>query len=233
VDPQRIPEALDRARRPGPPRLEVLEGGGGRPRAVGLVPGSFDPMTVGHAAVAEALDADLALLAYSPATLAKEAGPGGQPEPPLLAEVDRIASLVAYAAGRRQVGVALSSHGLLADQAEAAARAFPGSRLVFGVGSDKVVQLLDPSWYGDRDAALDRLFALAEVAYAVRAGDRERVDRAVAAGGRWRPRLRPLSVGPDVSAVSSRAVRAAIRRGDDVSAAVPPEVLPFVRTPEG
>jgi nicotinamide-nucleotide adenylyltransferase len=233
VDPDRIREALDRSRQTGHPRLEVLEDGGVRPPAVGLVPGSFDPMTVAHAALAEALDTDLVLFLYSPATLAKEGGPGGEPEPPLLSEVDRVASLLAYAAVRRRRGVAVCSHGLLADQAEAAARALPGARVVFGVGSDKVIQIFDPSWYRDRDAALDRLFTLAEVAFAIRSGDRERVDRALAASGRWRPRLRPLPADPAVSAVSSRTVRAALRRGEDVSSVVPGEVLPFVTPGEG
>jgi nicotinic acid mononucleotide adenylyltransferase len=233
VDPDRIREALDRARKPGSPRLEVLEDGAVRPPAVGLVPGSFDPLTWAHAALADALDTDLVLLVYSPATLAKEVGPGGEPEPPLLSEDDRIASLLAYAAGRRRLGVALCSHGLLADQAEAAASAFPGARLVFGVGSDKVIQIFDPSWYRDRDAALDRLFTLAEVAYAIRSGDQERVGRALAANGRWRLRLRPLPADPAVSVVSSRTVRAAVRRGEEVSSVVPGEVLPFVTPGEG
>jgi nicotinic acid mononucleotide adenylyltransferase len=129
--------------------------------------------------------------------------------------------------------VALCSHGLLADQASAAAEAFPNARLVFGVGSDKVVQVLDPRWYDDRDRALDRLFVRAEVAYAMRSGDQERVARALAAAGRWRARIRFLVVDASLAALSSRAVRVALRRGEDVSSLVPGEVLPFVRRAGG
>jgi nicotinic acid mononucleotide adenylyltransferase len=226
-----IRAALDRARAPGAPRLEVL---GVRPAApvVGLVPGSFDPMTVAHAALALALPAGEVLFVYSPATLPKQMGPGGEPEPPLLAEEDRVASVLAYCEDRPELGVALCSHGLLADQAEAAGGAFPGAGLLFGVGSDKIAQLLDWRWYADRDASLDSLFSRAEVAFAVRAGDEGRVDRILAAS-RWKGKIRSLAVDRSVAVVSSRAVRAAVRRGEDVRGSVPPEVLPFLSRGEG
>jgi nicotinamide-nucleotide adenylyltransferase len=195
---------------------------------VGLVPGSFDPMTVAHAALALALPAGAVLFVYSPATLPKEAGPGGGPEPPLLPQEDRVASVLAYCADRPWLGVALCSHGLLADQAAAAGEAFPGADLLFGVGSDKLIQLFDRKWYRDRDASLDVLFSRAGVAYAVRAGDEERVEQARAGGGRWAAKVRSLPVDPGVAALSSRAVRAALRRGEDVRGSVPAEILPFL-----
>jgi nicotinamide-nucleotide adenylyltransferase len=227
VDRGRIREVLDRARRPGPPRLEVLDGSPSE-GVVGLVPGSFDPMTVAHVGLAEAMDADLALFLYSPATLQKETGPGGSPEPPLLSEEDRVASVLAVVGPRPGRGVAVCSHGLLADQAEAAARAFPRAALVFGVGSDKIRQLLDPRWYRDRDTDLSRLFSLAEVAFAVRSGD-DGPDPVEAAGAPWGSRIRRLDLDPRLAGISSRAVRAALRRGQDVTDVVPAEVLPFLR----
>jgi hypothetical protein len=168
------------------------------------------------------------LLVWSPATLPKEAGPGGAPAAPLFEPEERIASLLAYGAARLNVAVALCSHGLYSDQAEAAAAAFPGARLVFGLGSDKLRQLFDPRWYRDRDAALARLFAVADVAYAVRAGDEAAVGELLAGEDRWRPRLRRLHLDPVVAGVSSRSVRRDLRRGADVTALVPDQVLPFV-----
>lgn len=228
MDAAAIREALDRAGRPGPPRLEVLGPEPGAVSALGLVPGSFDPMTIAHAGLVEALAADAVLLVCSPATLAKESGPGGTPSEPLLAPTQRVASLLAYARRRPAVGVALCSHGLYADQAVAAADAFPGMRLVFGMGSDKVLQLFDPAWYEDRDAALERLFSLAEVRYAVRRGDEGRLAAALAEEPRWAGSLRALKLPPGAAGVSSRSVREGLRRGADVTPLVPEEVRPFL-----
>jgi nicotinic acid mononucleotide adenylyltransferase len=223
-----IVRALDRIRLPGRPRLEVL-GDAGPVDMLGLVPGSFDPITVAHAALADALDAELTLFVYSPRTLPKEPGV----EPPLLEKRDRVASLLAYCAARPRRGVALASHGRLVDQAEAAAVAFPGASLVFGVGSDKVAQVLDPRWYEDPQADLRRLFTLAEIRYGVRAEDTSRIEEVVRAAGPWRSRIRPLDLPGEVVSLSSRAVRAALRRGDEVDALVPAEVRPFLRSGGG
>jgi len=217
--------AIDRAARPGRPRLEVLGVWPPAAGSVGLVAGSFDPMTVAHAALAEALGTDLTLLVWSPATLPKEAGPGGNPSPPLLEREDVLASLLAWCHSRAWARVAVCSHGLLADQVEAAAVSFPRARLVLGMGSDKILQLLDPRWYQDRDAVLGHLFERAEVAVAARTGHAMDV---VVAETRWSDRINTLRLPVGLAAISSRAVREAVRRGEDVSAAVAPEILPFV-----
>jgi nicotinamide-nucleotide adenylyltransferase len=234
VNRAEIGAALERARRAEAPRLEALGPTlAADPPTLGLVSGSFDPMTVAHAGLARALETDLTLLVYSPATLPKEAGPAGPKHPPLMSEEDRVASLLAWCGGRPGMAVALCSHGLYADQAEAAAVAFPRSAVVLGVGSDKVMQLFDPRWYEDRDAELHRLFSRAQVAYAVRAGDEDRLRACLEQNARWTDRLRRLDLPPQVAVVSSRAVRAAVARDEDVSASVPPEILPFVRSPAG
>lgn len=124
--------------------------------------------------------------------------------------------------------VAVCSHGLYVDQATATAAAFPGSEIVVGLGSDKVRQLFDASWYRDPDAALTRLFRVARVAYATRGSDRERVRELLDRAGRWRARLAPLVLPPGVGAVSSSEVRRRLRRGADVSALVPEEVRPYL-----
>ena len=235
-------ELVDRLRREGPPRLELLTPAPAlAPRVVGLLSGSFDPPTVAHAALASGLlDAgcDLVLLVWSVRTMPKEAAPGGEPTPPLLDEDARLDCLLAMAAARGGVGVALSSHGLIAEQAEAAARRFPGARLVVGMGSDKVLQLLDPRWYDDRTAALDRLTGLATVAYAARAGQEEAVAEVLARpeNAPWRRSFADLGLPSGVADVSSREVRGRLRAGAEVSHLLPPEVAEsagyFLR-PEG
>jgi nicotinamide-nucleotide adenylyltransferase len=215
-----------------------------RPAVVGLLSGSFDPPTVAHQALARGLvgiGCDLVLFVWSVRTLPKESAPGGDPSPPLLDVAARLECLAAlsegpeYPEGCLGLGVALSSHGLIAEQAEAAARRFPGARLVAGMGSDKVLQLLDPRWYEDRPAALDHLSGLATIAYAARAGEEEMVDVILAdpANARWRHAFGQLDCDPAVAAVSSREVRRRLRAGEDVSGLVPPEVLPFLRRHAG
>jgi nicotinic acid mononucleotide adenylyltransferase len=224
MDRRGLTAAIARVRRPGGPRLELLGDPPPQVRAVGLVAGSFDPMTEAHAAIAAALGLGLTLLVWSPVTLPKEHGPGGDPSPPLLRPEDVLASLAAWCAPRPWARAAVCSHGLLADQLEAAEASFPGIRVVLGMGSDKVRQLLDPRWYPDRDRVLDRMFVRAEVAVAVRAG-----HPPPTVPPRWSGRIRTLELPAELSTISSRAVRGAVRRREDVSAVVPSEILPFVR----
>jgi nicotinate-nucleotide adenylyltransferase len=227
----RVGRALARMEEPGPPRIEVLwPYTPGSPRRVGLLSGSFDPMTIAHAALADALarSADLVLFLYASRTLPKEAGPGGEPGDPLLSPRDRVASLLAYCRSRPGLGVAICSHGLYADQAEAAAARFSGADIVFAVGSDKLVQLADPAWYGNRDAALGRLFGLSRVAYAVRPGQDERLPAALVELDRWKDRIEALSLPSEVAGLSSREVREQVARGRDVADLVPAEVRPFI-----
>jgi nicotinic acid mononucleotide adenylyltransferase len=229
VDRDAISGALLRLLRPGPPRLEVLEGGGPA-RRVGIVPGSFDPMTEAHAALAMALRdrrCDLVLLVYSPRTMPKE----GPSEPPLMTPEARVASLLAWSVPRAGFGTALCSHGLIADQATAAGRAFPGADMLFGVGSDKVVQLLDRSWYDDADRTLSGLFRSARIAYGERAGEAGRVREATDREPRWRDRIDAVELPSALEAVSSSRVRRLAREGTDVSDLVPEEVVPFLGDP--
>lgn len=198
----------------------LVEPDPGGPRRVALLPGSFDPITVAHASLAEAARewADAVVLVYSVRTVPKDV----DAEPPLLSEGERIEALRKFCATQGAV-LGLCSHGLLVDQVRAAAARFPGAELALVVGSDKVLQLLDSGWYEDRDAALEDLFGPAVVWYAIRAGDAEAVAGALAdpSNERWRARFRQIDVPPDVAALSSRLVRALLRRGRDVSPLLP------------
>jgi nicotinic acid mononucleotide adenylyltransferase len=213
----RVPEVRS-AKRP----LLVVEPDPDPVGRVALVPGSFDPITVAHAALAEAASAwaDAIVLLYSVRTLAKE---GEAPEPPLLAESDRIQSLEAFSRSGPKTVAGLSSHGLLVDQVRAAVDRFPSAELRLVIGSDKLIQLLDRKWYEDRDEALDVLFGRAAVMFAVREGDEAAVRAALAdpANARWKARVLALDVDPTVAAVSSRMVRSLLRQGEDVRHLVP------------
>jgi len=200
------------------------------PGSVALLSGPSDPITIAHAALADAAAevADLVVLVYSVRTLPKE----GPVSSPLLSERDRVRTLEAFAQRRDRIVPALASHGLLAEQVDAARSRFPRARLYAVMGSDKALQILDPKWYRDRDAAVERLFAEAEVLYVDREGQEGAVPEVLARSEnqRWRARFRQLPSPRRIAAVSSSAVRERIARGEDVTALVPAEVYRFLST---
>jgi phosphopantetheine adenylyltransferase len=116
---------------------------------IGCYPGSFDPPTVAHLAVAEAAVAAAGLerldLVISRVALGKE-----HLDPHRLAE--RVAVLEAVAATRPWLGVAVTDARLVTDIAR--------SYDAVVMGADKWRQVNDPSWYADvaeRDAAVASL----------------------------------------------------------------------------
>jgi hypothetical protein len=129
---------------------------------VGCFPGSFNPPTVAHLAVAEAAVRQAGLdrldLVLSRVPLGKETLVVPTVE-------ERRAVLQAVAATRPWLGVAVTIERLIADVAA-------GYDAVV-MGADKWAQVLDPAWYGDsreaRDAAVARL---PRVLVAPRAGER-------------------------------------------------------------
>jgi predicted RNA-binding protein with PIN domain len=116
----------------------------------GVYPGSFDPPTIAHLAIAEAAvraaELDWLDLAISREALGKDA----QTQRPLEA---RLGAVERLAASRAWLGVVVTDAQLIADIAA-------GYDAVV-MGADKWAQVRDPAWYGDdpaaRDAALARL----------------------------------------------------------------------------
>ena len=129
--------------------------------AVGCYPGSFNPPTVAHLAVADAARRHAGLdrvdLVLSREALGKPAGIGPSVD-------ERRAVLEAVAATRPWLGVVVTTARLIADIAA-------GYDAVI-LGADKWAQVLDPGWYGGSTAARDEaLAALPRVLVAPRAGD--------------------------------------------------------------
>ncbi|GIU88651.1 MAG: hypothetical protein KatS3mg009_3166 [Acidimicrobiia bacterium] len=148
----------------------------------GVFPGTFDPPTVAHVAIAEAARAHAGLdrldLAVSRRALGKEDRD---------LHDTRLAALRRLQAARPWLGVVVTDAQLVADIAH-------GYDVVV-MGADKWAQVRDPAWYGSetaRDAALARL---PRVLVAPRPGH----DLAGA---------EPLPVDPALARVSSSAVRA-------------------------
>jgi len=128
---------------------------------VGCYPGSFDPPTIAHLAVAEAAVRQAGLdrvdLLISRRTLGKD-----HLDEPTVAR--RRAVLEAVAADRPWLGVRVADGALIADLAA-------GYDAVV-MGADKWAQVCDPAWYGGSLAARDAALAhLPRVLVAPRAGD--------------------------------------------------------------
>ena len=177
---------------------------------VGAYPGTFDPPTVAHLAVAEAaltqggLDEVHLVLSRSPL--------GKAPTVPSFD--DRVEVLEAVAATRPWLGVRVTDHRLVVDLAT-------GYDAVI-MGLDKWLQVLDPLWYGGSTEARDRAVAgLPPVLLAPRTGpDRAAAGRpgepgagspggySVAGPGAGLHRLHRLEMHPDHGPVSSTLVRA-------------------------
>jgi nicotinate-nucleotide adenylyltransferase len=140
--------------------------GGGR----GVYPGSFDPLTIAHLAIAETAVHEAPLdhldLALSRSALGKEAGAH-------LPLATRVAAIERAARARPWLGVTVTDDQLITDIAR-------GYDTVV-MGADKWAQVRDPEWYGgDVSARNAALAALPRVLVVPRPGfaveDAERLD---------------------------------------------------------
>jgi nicotinic acid mononucleotide adenylyltransferase len=118
------------------------------------------------------------------------------------------------------------------DQARIARAAFPTlDSLVFLVGFDKIVQIFDPRYYEDRNAALEQLFALATFLVAPRGTDDADALAALLArpeNQRFAGAVEPLDLPVGLREVASSAVRQAVEGGGAPDQTVPPVVQAFI-----
>lgn len=138
-------------------------------RRVGVFAGSFNPLTQAHVAlVNDALRTarlDVIIWACAAVSVDKE-------RVERAALVDRLAQMRAFVAGRRRDALTLLNRGLYVDEARTLRTLLPPEAEVsLLVGYDKIVQIFDPKYYDDRDAALRELFALARLLVAPRGDD--------------------------------------------------------------
>jgi nicotinate-nucleotide adenylyltransferase len=178
------------------------------PARLGVLAGSFNPMTLAHTALAGRALAegglDAVAFALSVRIVDKERVTGAAME-------DRLLALELYVQRHPDYAVLVLNRGLYVDQAAALRAAFPALReLAFIVGYDKAVQIFDPRYYADRDAALERLFALATLLVAPRAGQGQAALAALLArpeNRRFAGAVRWLPLPAAYTALSSTRVR--------------------------
>jgi nicotinic acid mononucleotide adenylyltransferase len=171
---QTLLEQLD----PDAPPQAIVVPDSPKPRgAIIVFPGSFNPPTTAHLALLkqarqftqfQTLLEGRRKLILLYAAMSKHIVDKESVERPLL--LDRIMLLDELLHRRLpHTGVLLFNRGLYVEQAEAVRSAFRKvTRLLFLIGFDKLVQILDPHYYQDRDTALHDLFALAELLVAPR-----------------------------------------------------------------
>ncbi|HEX4203404.1 MAG TPA: hypothetical protein VHZ51_04245 [Ktedonobacteraceae bacterium] len=229
---RRIQHQIDQLRADAPPRAVVVAGSPRLRKDVIVFTGSFNPPTRAHLAMlkqaqhyARAHGSMQVYAAFSKQTVDKETV-----ERPLL--LDRIMLLQELLAHRLpRVGILLFNRGLYVEQAQAMRTSLHGvRRILFLMGYDKIVQILDPHYYQDRDAALRELFQQAELLVAPRGDDgAEELQKLVqqpqnAPFARY---IHALPLDTSYRAVSSTRVRA----GEPSALCYEPwEVRQFIRT---
>jgi nicotinamide-nucleotide adenylyltransferase len=113
----------------------------------------------------------------------------------------------------RDAGILLLNRGLYVEQAQGIRAAFPSvKRLYFLLGFDKIVQILDPSYYADRDAALSELFHLARLLVTPRGADGESEIRKLLSqpeNQSFAKYIQPLPLGEEYRNISSTQARQA------------------------
>lgn len=223
-------EALETLDLAAPPTVRVVYPETVSPcRRVGILCGSFNPLTLAHTELAararETYQLDWVFFTLAKVTVDKEQVTG-------LGLADRLLLLSLYAQRHDCTGVALVNRGLYFEQAQAF-RSLLGDRveLNFVVGMDKLLQILDPRYYQDRDAALRQLFALASLIVANR-GDMEQeefnqlLDRPENRPYRSHIRFCPLPA--TIADLSATAVRNSLAVGKAVDETVPAETASFL-----
>ena len=193
-----------------------------RPRRIGVLGGTFDPVHNGHLYVADALRAALGLerVVWVPAGL-----PPHKTGQIVSQDRDRLAMLEQALAGSATneidtIDIDRTGPSYTADTLESLAERFSSARLFFLMGEDSLRDL--PTWHDP-----ERLLRFAELAVAARPGvdaDLESVARQVPAVRR-RVHLVPTEEIP----ISSSEIRQRVRENRSIHGLVPAAVEAYIR----
>jgi nicotinic acid mononucleotide adenylyltransferase len=214
---QAVQRLLDTLRSDASPQAEVVPSSTTPYGGIIVFPGSFNPPTIAHLALlkqaqhfSQSQPSPLLLYAaFTTLTIDKE-----QVQRPLL--LDRV-MLLQYLLQTRlpRVGILLLNHGLYIEQAQALRSSFPRVKHIFFLmGFDKIVQILDPRYYENRDQSLRELFSLAHLLVAPRGnqGDHELRDLLDQPQNRpFQPFIHSLPFNSQYRTISSTEVRNAVQ----------------------
>jgi nicotinic acid mononucleotide adenylyltransferase len=229
---KRVQSLIDQLHPEEEPEALVVPGSPEPRDTVIVFTGSFNPPTLAHLAMLK--QARRYARGHEPvhlyAAMSKRTVDKESVERPLL--LDRI--LLLQKLLHKHVphsGIMLFNRGLYVEQAEAIHRSFSGvKQILFLIGFDKIVQILDPHYYKDRDTALHDLFQQAELLVAPRgnAGEKELEDLIQQPQNKQFARyIHPLPLSSTYRDISSTSVR---QRASGYGHEVPQEVRYFMRT---
>jgi len=195
----------------------------------GFLTGSFNPPTSAHlaliAAACEQAALDEVFFATSRTIVDKEGVTRALME-------DRLLLMDLIAGERPQHGVLLFTSGLYYGQVQELRAIAAGTARIFCIiGYDKLVQIFDPRYYQDRDAALQQLFSATTLLVAPRHQRTEDDVTALLAtpdNRQFRDAVRLIRLPPAYLEQSSTAVRTAVAAGH-LPADIPPVVAAFIR----
>ncbi|MBM4254378.1 MAG: nicotinate-nicotinamide nucleotide adenylyltransferase [Deltaproteobacteria bacterium] len=198
-------------------------------RRVGILCGSFNPLTFAHTTLAEkaieAFTLDQVFFTLAKVTVDKEQVTGMSLE-------DRLLSLSLYVEQHHNLGVALVNRGLYFEQAQAFHSLFGNQvELNFLIGMDKLLQIFDPRYYQDRDAALQQLFSLTSLIVANR-GDMDEQSFSQLfdqpENHPFRQHVHFFTLPANITDLSATQVRHNLATEQPISAYVPPAVEEFI-----
>jgi len=222
---RRVVQALDLS---GAPKLvfiwRAVNGIRRAGQRLGVLSGSFNPLTRSHVRLAELAiqihDLDEVAFELAVANVDKQAA------------ADELAArlwlLRQYARQREKLSVVACSHGRFIDKVRAFEQAYPKDTLLFFiVGFDTLVRVFDPRYYADPEAELAELFARSAFIVANRGGTtpeevRHWLEEPPRRG--YAHRIHPIELDDFHARISSTEVRARIAAGKSVEDLVPEEV---------
>lgn len=192
--------------------MELIVARRSQPVRLGILPGSFNPPTRAHVALAEQAltHVDQVLLVLPRVFPHKDYGGASLDQ--------RVELLRALAFGRPSLGVAVSDGGLFIEMAGEARLHFPDSRLFFLCGRDAAERII--SWDYDDPSTVERMLRQFSLLVAPRRGMYQ-------PPAHLRQFVQVLGVCGD-DECSSTLVRETIRSGGDWQSLVPEEICETV-----
>jgi len=186
-----------------------------RPARLGILPGSFNPPTRAHLALAEAALAELdQVVLVLPRTFPHKNYDGAS-------FTQRADMLRALLHGRPRLAAATSVGGSFIEIAQECRAAYgPNVALAFVCGRDAAERMV--GWNYGKPNAINRMLEIFQLLVAFREGAYEPPQH-------LRQHIRPLALPADVNAISASDVRRRIREGAPWQHLVPDAIVPMVR----